>query len=102
MSTLKKYIIPICSISIIILTFIFINPITDKITKIISNEPLLVLKPNNTYTKNTSYLYVQRTKDFIPYSYQDLLNIYYSVIDNGWDEFTFYCPYEYKTCLSDA
>lgn len=102
MITLKKFLFPLISISILILTIIFINPITNNISSLITNSPRLVIKPSNEYTKNKDYLYVQRTKDFIPYSYQDLLNIYYTVIDNGWDQFTFYCPKEYQNCLKDA
>lgn len=99
---MKKIIVPTCCFFIIILTIFFINPITDNIAKTISNEPKLVFKPNNNYKKENDYLYVQNTDNFIPYSYQDLLNIYYSVINNGWDQFTFYCPSEYSNCLNDA
>lgn len=99
---MRKVLIPFICIVIVATTFIFINPITDKISKIVTKEPKLVIKTSNQYTKNKDYLYVQKTNDFIPYSYQELLNIYYSVIDNGWDEFTFYCPKEYQKCLFDV
>ncbi len=99
---MKKLIIPIICLVLIILTVIFINPLTDNLASVISKEPVLVIKNSNNYTKDKDYLYVQRTKDYIPYSYQDLLNIYYSVINNGWDQFTFYCPDEYTKCLSDV
>ena len=55
---------------------------------------IVVTCQTNKYTKDIDYLYVQKSQDYIPYSYQDLLNIFYSVIDNGWDQFTFYCPEE--------
>ena len=99
---MKKLIIPIICLVLIILTVIFINPLTDNLASVISKEPVLVIKNSNNYTKDKDYLYVQRTKDYIPYSYQDLLNIYYSVINNGWEQFTFYCPDEYTKCLSDV
>ena len=99
---MKKIIIPVVCIILITLTIIFINPLTDSLASIVSDEPVLIIKPGNAYTKDASYLYVQKTEDYIPYSYQDLLNIYYSVINNGWDQFTFYCPEEYSHCLSDV
>lgn len=99
---MKKLIIPIICIILIAVTIIYLGPITDTIANAISDEPVLVIKDSNEYTKDLDYLFVQRTKDFIPYSYQDLLNIYYTVINNGWDKFTFYCPSEYTDCLSDA
>lgn len=99
---MKKIVVPLICLSLILITIIFINPITDKITKTINSEPKLVLKPNNNFKKNNDYLYVQNTDNFIPYSHQDMLNIYYTVINNGWDQFTFYCPSEYTNCLNDA
>ena len=99
---MKKLIIPIICVVLIVLTVVFINPLTDSLANVISKEPELVIKNSNDYTKDIDYLYVQRTDDYIPYSYQDLLNIYYSVINNGWDQFTFYCPDEYAKCLSDV
>ena len=98
---MKKLLIPTICIFFVLLSLIFLDPLTDSIAKIISNEPTLVIENSNEYTKDTDYLYVQRTKDYIPYSYQDLLNIYYSVINNGWNQFTFYCPKEYTNCLND-
>lgn len=98
---MKKLLIPTICIFFVLLSLIFLDPLTNSIAKIISNEPTLVIENSNEYTKDTDYLYVQRTKDYIPYSYQDLLNIYYSVINNGWNQFTFYCPKEYTNCLND-
>ena len=98
---MKKIIVPIICIILLGITLIFINPITDTLASFISNEPVIVVNSDNSYTKDNDYLFVKRTKDFIPYSYQDLLNIYYSAVNNGWDEFTFYCPSEYTNCLKD-
>lgn len=99
---MKKIIVPIICIALLAITFIYLNPITDTLAAFISNSPDVVIKKSNAYTKDIDYLFVQRTDDFTPYSYQDLLNIYYSVINNGWDEFTFYCPKEYSDCLDDV
>ena len=99
---MKKIIVAIICIISIILSIGFINPITDKLASIVSDEPVLVINDANEYTKEYDYLFVQRSDDYIPYSFQDLLNIYYSVINNGWDQFTFYCPDEYTECLSDV
>ncbi|MDE6284122.1 MAG: hypothetical protein K2M17_00025 [Bacilli bacterium] len=80
----------------------YLDPITDKITEKIEDKKTLVIAPGNAYTKNKGYEYVTLSQDYIPYSYQDLLNIYYSAINNGWEQFTFYCPSEYTNCLTDA
>ena len=99
---MKKIIIPVICIILIVLSIIFINPITDTLASIVSDEPVLVINDANEYAKEYDYLYVQKSEDYIPYSFQDLLNIYYSVINNGWKQFTFYCPDEYTKCLSDV
>lgn len=99
---MKKALIPVLPIIILSLSLYFINPITDKLASVFENEPKLVIKKANEFTKNGNYLFVQKTDNFTPYSYQDLLNIFYSVIDNGWNEFTFYCPKEYTKCLADV
>ncbi len=83
-------------------TIAFLNPISNKLSDLISNNNTLVFKDANIYQKKKSYGYVQLTKDFVPYSFQDILNIYYSVINAGWDTFTFYCPEEYSDCLNDV
>ncbi len=65
-------------------------------------KPQAVIKEGNKYTKNKNYKFVQQSTDFIPHNYQDLLNIYYSSLDRGWDEFTFYCDKEYTNCVNDV
>lgn len=99
---MKKIVVPIICIVLLAITSIYLNPITDALASFISNEAVVVIKNNNKYTKDIDYLFAQRSDDYIPYSYQDLLNIYYSVINNGWNEFTFYCPDEYSDCLDDV
>ena len=47
-------------------------------------------------------MYVQNTDNFKPSNAQDILNIYYTVINAGKDEFAFYCPKEYSECLDDV
>ena len=66
--------------------------------KIITN--LNALETNEYKQKNFSS-YVSETNDFSPKSKQDLLNIYYTVLNNGWDNFSFYCDKSYSTCISD-
>lgn len=99
---MKKIIIPFISIIILTATFYFINPISDKLASIFGGTPKINLKDVNKYSKDGHYLYVEKTNNYVPYSFQDLLNIYYSVINNGWDQFTFYCPKEYKNCIKDV
>lgn len=56
----------------------------------------------NEYYRDYDFMYVQNTNNFNPEDKQDILNIYYTVINAGKDEFTFYCPSEYKECINDV
>ena len=38
----------------------------------------------------------------MPFSFGDLKNIYFTIVNHGWKEFTFYCPSEYINCLDDV
>ena len=53
----------------------------------------------NTYSKNTNYLRYQKTTDFVPDNKQELINIIYTILDDGLDEYMFYCNYD--DCNSD-
>ncbi len=78
------------------------NPIKEFAIKIINNRPELIILPSNAYTKNYDFQFVSRSKDYVPYSVGDIRNIFYSMINNGWSEFTFYCPTEYEECVKDV
>lgn len=59
------------------------------------------LLENNSYSSPRNYQFIQLTQDFTPKNKQHLINIYYTIINSGMDTFTFYCPSEYKDCISD-
>ncbi len=98
---MKKILIPFLCVLCIGVVLYYIDPITNKIVDKVNEKQPLVILPSNEFTKKNSYQYVAISEDYTPYSYQDILNIYYSVINNGWDQFTFYCPSEYADCLKD-
>ncbi len=98
---MKKYIIPLICYLFIILIIFNAKTITSFLSDTISNKPVLTIPKGDIYAKKDDFLFVQNSKDYIPYSYQDLINIFYSVLNQGFEEFTFYCPTEYKECLND-
>lgn len=59
------------------------------------------LNQKNKYYRDYDFSYVQNTTNFTPSNEQDILNIYYTVLNSGNTEFTFYCPEQYKTCIKD-
>lgn len=62
----------------------------------------VLVKEANQYEKNNQWEFVKETDNFKPESKQDILNIFYTALNRGWDELTFYCPDSYKDCLDDV
>lgn len=56
---------------------------------------------NNKYKYKEFGNKVKSTTNFYATSEDDLLNIYYTFLNNGFDDFTYYCDYKYSDCLSD-
>ena len=98
---MKKAIVPLISLAAIILVAIKHSEIVDFATDFFTNKQDIIVLAGNEYTKNYDYMYVQRSTDYVPLGYQDVLNIFYSIINNHWETFTFYCPNEYETCAED-
>lgn len=98
----KTFIIPF----LCLLTFLFVllnlNNITNYLSKFITNEPTIIVPPKNSYFKKDVFQFVTSTENFTPFSKGDLKNIFYTIVNNGWNEFTFYCPSEYTNCLKDV
>ena len=62
-----------------------------------------VIIPSERYnTRSFTFETVRTTEDFEPNNLDELKNIYYTVLNNGWTNFTFYCPSDYKTCVDDT
>ncbi len=65
-----------------------------------NNQPTTLVK--NEYFRDYNFKYVQNTDNFNPLNKQDILNIYYTIINSGMDKFTFYCNSQYENCLNDV
>ena len=61
-----------------------------------------VVQKDNKYKRGYDFEYVKTTKDYTPHNRQDILNLFYTALDGGWDSLTFYCPDDYDACLSDV
>lgn len=70
-------------------------------TQYVNNRNLKISNPNQ-YASNGEYNLVKITDDFLPDNKQDILNILYTIIDSGVDEFVFYCPTSYENCINDV
>ena len=60
----------------------------------------IVVLDANQYQKQNDFAFVQTTTNFSPETRTDIINIIYTVLNNGWNNFTFYCDYE--NCIQDV
>ena len=65
------------------------------------NISKIKLPNKNIYYRDYDFNYVQNTNNFVPSNKQDLLNIIYTSLNSGENNIVFYCPTEYKDCLTD-
>lgn len=56
----------------------------------------------NSYFEEKNYKYISISNNFYPETKQDLINIFYTVLNSGMKEFTFYCKETYKNCIEDV
>ncbi len=89
-------------IIILILTIIYQNSIINYIVeKAIFSKEIYIAEPND-YAINYNFQFVQITDDFIADNKKELLNIIYTFLNNGDDNFYFFCHYDNcKTDLND-
>ena len=98
---MKKYILFVLLVILLGVSFVF----REDLYKLYLNytEPKEVtLGEQNNYARDDSFGFIQLTTDFEPENRQDLLNIYYTVLNAGKEEFQFYCPDTYETCIEEV
>lgn len=100
---MKKYLI--CGILLILagITYMYKNEILKGYYDYFVKETRTVtLGSKNKYYRDYDFQYVQNTDNFEPKNKQDIMNIIYTILNAGKDEFTFYCPEEYNDCTKDV
>ena len=86
-------------IIVLIITYTYRNSIATFITdEILYKGSNKVLTYNEYYLEN-NYLYIQNTDSNYVKNYQEVLNMFYTIINSGDDCFSFYCDYD--NCKQD-
>lgn len=100
---MKKILYFVVFILLFSLTFYYKEDILIYYNKYLSNAKQVPTSlEKNEYYRNYNFKYVTNTDNFSPNTKQDILNIYYTIINSGMENFTFYCPDTYETCLDDV
>ena len=79
MKNIFKVVFYLCLIGLV---YYYRNDIINYVTKLLDSGHKIVLDTPNDYYKNVNYSYVKQSENFVPYSKQDLIDIYYSIQDN--------------------
>ena len=66
--------------------------IEEKTTKLEKND----------YYRDMNFSYAKNTNNFTPSNKKDILNIYYTIVNSGMTDFTFFCPKDYTDCINDV
>lgn len=100
---MKKISILLILLCIFMLSIMYSKDINNFfIENFTNNKKEVSIFNNNSYASSDSYMYIQLTNSFEPSNKQDIMNIYYTVLNSGMSEFTFYCPNSYNDCITDV
>lgn len=100
---MKKIIFLFVFIILFGLSIYYHEEITDFLVSNLANQFKNSSKlVNNDYALEEKFGFVNITDNFSPKNKQDIKDIYYTVINSGMNDFTFYCDSNYKECLDDV
>jgi len=102
MKKIENILFTLILLGIIWIVYNNIESISSVVKSYLVNKNKVVIKETNQYTRDYNYISFSKEEDFIPYNKDDIMNIFYNVLNNGWSEFTFYCQDSYKECMSDV
>lgn len=97
---MKRWLKLVPLLILLLLTLIYKNDIATFLVQKIVYSKEIYLDNQNDYSLNYHFEYVQATNDFIANDKQELLNILYTFLNNGEENFYFYC--DYNECLNDV
>jgi hypothetical protein len=102
MKQIKNILFTIAMMGIVLIVYQNVDEISSAVKKYLvsSNEP--IIRDSNPYTRNYEFISFDYNENYVPLNRDDIKNIYFNVLNNGWGTFTFYCPFEYTTCLYDV
>ena len=99
---MKKYIRYFILLTIIITTIYYRNDVANYILKKTNPPKNNIVITNNSYYSNNNLKYVKKTDNFIVNNKQDILDVFYTVLNSGMNNFEFNCSDKYEECLTDV
>ncbi|MEG2457511.1 MAG: hypothetical protein RSB41_01295 [Bacilli bacterium] len=102
MRKVVNIIITIVLICVVLIVYFKIDVISQAVSNIFSDKKEIHIPQANEYKKNYNFINLNNEEVFYPYNKDDLSDIFFTIFNSGWEEFSFYCPKEYKSCIEDT
>ena len=99
---MKRFLYYLTLILIVFLVYNYREPLVKYFIGLFNTKEEVNFDYKNSYYIKYKYNFFNEMKEFKLDNQKDLLDIYYTITNNGYDNFTFFCPDEYKSCINDV
>ena len=99
---MKKFLYYLTLILIIVLVYNYREPLVRYFIEVFNSKEDVNFDYKNTYFIKYKFNYFNELKEYKIENQKDILDLYYTITNNGYDTFKFYCPSEYKHCIEDV
>ncbi len=99
---MKKLIAILITVGIAVLIYTYKNEIFEYVVLNYIYKEEFTVGNSNEYKLNYNYNFVKQTDNYKPQNKNDILNIIFSGLNNGWDEFSYFCTVDYAECIEDS
>lgn len=96
-----KYVRYFILLGIIVLMVYYRTDIKEYILRKTNPVKKNLVIVNNSYYNSSNIKYVNSTNDFEVSSKQDIINVFYTILNSGMINYTFTCNPNYKQCIDD-
>lgn len=84
-----------------VLAFTYREDIANYVMKSVIQNKEVTLPNEGSNFNNYEFAFVKETDNFHVKSKQDILNVLYTILNHGMNNFTFYCDSSYDSCIDD-
>ena len=98
---MKRIIYYFIFLCLIVLAITYREDITNYVTNNIIKQEVQEKLKSNEYSKKQDYSYVKIIDNFTISNKNQIRDIFYTVLDSGMDNFSFFCDSDYKDCSND-
>ena len=99
---MKKLLAFFITIGVLLIIYVYRDQLFEYVVLNYIYKSEFVTDNYNEYKLDYNYDFVKQTDNYKPENKQDILNIIYSGLNNGWSEFSYFCTIDYENCIEDS